>query len=112
MRITGPYRHRQGFRYRITEAPGVLRWAPSAPTEAEAAALAEAFADGLRAREAQTVAGLAERYLAHLQDRGNKPLSIRSAAGKCNQNFPPVCAAVPKIAHRRHFVLASGTECR
>lgn len=82
MRITGPYRHRQGFRYRITEAPGVLRWAPSAPTAEEAAALAEAFADGLRAREAQTVAGLAERYLAHLQDRGNKPVSIKGAAVK------------------------------
>lgn len=80
MRITGPYRHRQGWRYRVTTSPGVLAWAPSAPTQEAAAALAEAFADGLRAREAQTVAGLAERYLAHLQDRGNKPLSIRSAA--------------------------------
>lgn len=80
MRITGPYRHRQGWRYRVTTSPGVLAWAPSAHTQEAAAALAEAFADGLRAREAQTVAGLAERYLAHLQDRGNKPLSIRSAA--------------------------------
>lgn len=80
MRITGPYRHRQGWRYRVTASPGVLAWAPSAPTQEAAAALAEAFADGLRAREAQTVAGLAERYLAHLQDRGNKPLSIASAA--------------------------------
>jgi len=36
VRITGPYRHRAGYRYRVTEAAGAPRWAPSGRTEEEA----------------------------------------------------------------------------
>ncbi len=80
MRITGPYRHRAGYRYRVTEAAGAPRWAPSGRTEGEARELAEGYAEGLKARGSLTVAGVAARYLAHLQSQGNKPGSIQSAA--------------------------------
>jgi integrase len=80
VRIAGPYPHRRGFRFRVTESPGVHRWAPSAATETEARELAEAYAQGLAARGALTVSALCACYLAHLQTRGNKPASISSAA--------------------------------
>lgn len=80
MRITGPYRHRAGYRYRVTEAAGAPRWAPSGRTEEEARELAEGYADGLKARGSLTVAGVAARYLAHLQAQGNKPHSVKTAA--------------------------------
>lgn len=79
MHISGPYRHRAGYRFRVTESPGVYAWAPSAATEAEARDLAEAYAQGIAARQALTVAGLIERYAQHLRDAGNKPLSVRTA---------------------------------
>ena len=79
MRISGPYRHRAGWRFRVSEGPGVYAWAPSASTVDEARELADAYAQGLQARHALTIAGLVERYAQHLRDAGNKPLSVRTA---------------------------------
>ena len=110
MHISGPYRHRAGYRFRVTESPGVYAWAPSAATEAEARDLAEAYAQGIAARQALTVAGLIERYLDHLRAAGCKPLSVRCAAHQLNRlavlAHLQAASITPQRAKAHHHELA------
>lgn len=73
------YPHRGKWRHRITEGPGIYRWAPPGVTEEEARELAEGFADGVRARVAQTVGALVEKYLDWLAEMDRKPLTLKAA---------------------------------
>ncbi len=89
-RISGPYRHRGKFRFRIRLGPGTYAWAPGGTTEATARALAEAYIEGRQAQLDFTVGGLVDAYLGHLRDMEQAESTVKGAAVKLRCLVEPI----------------------
>lgn len=74
-RITGPYREKDGVRYRIFDEAGRSS-SVKAKTEEEAFGAAQIALAKVRQKEAQTVAAAIEKYKECQIEKGNKPSSI------------------------------------
>lgn len=85
-RCVGPYPHRRGWRLRIFEADGT-RGSRTFPTRARAEAYKQLFSADA-ARGDTTVDQAIDAYERHLNQKGNKPNSIKVTLHRLKKFFP------------------------
>lgn len=90
-RIFGPYKHNGGWRCQM-EINGVKKWAPMGDSPQRAEQRAQFCIDQIHAVNPVTVGDAIEQYRSHLENKGNKPDSIKATHCRMVQFFEKALA--------------------
>lgn len=71
-RISKPHPHKKGWRCEIKTPSGAWRHGPTAPTEAEAEAVARQTLAAVECEHGQTVGACIDLYLDHHREKGSR----------------------------------------